>query len=377
MDEVMTQGLRGERLTVLRDLEGLTQEELSQTLHVSQGFLSKVEKGARPLPASLATEASAAFAVPLTFFTVDPGVTALGPFTFRKKASARIKDERRITALYTEASRLFYAASASSGYRTRQLPDPAEFDNDPELCASALRASAGLSGEEPVGNVTRLLELHGMGVITHLDQEEAKVSDHVGISRPTFINDRPLAATVHDLPGAVQRLSLGHEAGHWVFDGRREAPIVGTRSLEEARAFQFAGALLIPASVVRRRVTESLTLHGYMRIKADYGISIGAILRRARDLGVISPARYRSLSIQLSSQGWRYNEPVDVPSEQPRLLGQALQQVYGPRPILRGSEDCGIAPEHIQRWIGADPEDDQEPNVVHLSSRKLSSKESS
>ena len=66
--------------------------------------------------------------------------------------------------------------------------------------------------------------------------------------------------------------------------------------------------------MIRQRVTENLLLHGYMRIKADYGISIAAIIRRAKDLGVITAARYRSLSIQISSQGWRLNEPVEVGS---------------------------------------------------------------
>lgn len=372
----VTGALRGERLTVLRDLNGLTQDQLSQTLQVSQGFLSKVEKGTRPMPASLATQASSAFSVPLSFFTVDPGVAGIGPFTFRKKANARIKDERRVTALYTEAARLFFETSTTSGYLARQLPEPADFDNDPEHCASALRTSARLSGDEPVPNVTRLLELHGVGVITHLDQPGAEISDHFGISRPTFINDRPLVATVHELPGAVQRLSLGHEAGHWVFDGRRDAPILSTRALEEARAFQFAGALLLPETVVRKRVSETLSLHGYMRIKADFGISIGAILRRAKDVGVISPARYRSLSIQLSSQGWRYNEPVEVPKEEPRLLGQALQKVYGSRPVFRASEASGIAPAHIRRWIGTTPQDHENQNVVQLSKRKSSQKAS-
>lgn len=369
MTESPLEGLRGERLAVLRDLNGLTQDELAQTLGVSQGFLSHVEKGTRPLPSSLATQASSAYHLPLTFFKADPGVAGLGPFTFRKKASARVKDERRITALYTEAARLFHDVSAASGLQVRQLPDPAELDYDPELCAAAIRTSAGLSADEPVKNVTRLLERHGVGVVTQLDEALTTVSDHLGVSRPTSLNTRPLVAIVHELPGAVQRLSLGHEAGHWIFDGQRQTAIAGTRSLEEERAFRFGGALLIPEQVVRRRITENLSLHGYMRVKAEYGISIAALIRRAKDLDVISPSRYRSLSIQLSSQGWRLNEPVYVAQETPRLLDQALRQVHGPRPVRRASDEHGIDPRLLRRWIGeSETAIDDHANVIELRS---------
>lgn len=352
MNDHPTGDLHGQRLTALRDLNGLTQEDLARALGVSQGFLSHVEKGTRPMPTSLAVGASAAYSVPLTFFSADPGVAGLGTFTFRKKANARVKDERRITALYTEAARLFHTLSDESGYQPHQLPDPADFADDPEACAAALRTSAGLAPDEPVKNVTRLLERHGIGVVTRLDDVGTTVSDHAGVSRPTFLNDRPLVATVHELPGHIERLSLGHEAAHWIFDGQRKAPITSTRGLEEARAFEFAGALLIPEAVVRQRVSESLSLHGYMRIKADYGLSIAAIIRRGKDLGVITAARYRSLSIQLSSQGWRLNEPVEVAQEVPRLLGQALIKVHGQRPLHQASAKYGIAPQLIQRWIG-------------------------
>lgn len=363
--------LNGDRLTVLRDLKGLTQADLATKLDVSQGFISHVEQGTRPLPVSLAIQASETFRVPLSFFSADPGVAGIGPFTFRKKSRASVRDERRVTALYTEAARLFFSLSLTSGFRTRDLPKPQDYGDDPELCAQALRASAGLAKDEPVVNVTRLLERHGIGVISRLyDGLENEVSDHVGISRPTVLNDRPLVAITHQLPGAVQRLSLGHEAGHWIFDGQRDTPVAKIRSVEEARAFRFGGALLLPAETVQKRVTEDLALHGYLRLKAEYGISVGAIVRRSKDLGVISPARYRSLNIQISSQGWRRQEPVEVAHEEPRLIGQALKKVHGDRPLARASSHHGIEPSLITLWIGETKSEDIPSNVSRLRRRE-------
>ena len=137
-----------------------------------------------------------------------------------QEASARAKDERRVTALYTEAARLFHAVSSASGFQPRQLPDPANFERDPEACAVTLRRSAGLAPDEPVKNVVRLLERHGIGVVVApLDDSQTAISDHLGVSRPTSLNDRPLIATVHELPGAVQRLQPRSRG--WTLDFRR------------------------------------------------------------------------------------------------------------------------------------------------------------
>lgn len=345
--------LRGERLTILRDLEGLTQKELAIDLASSQSFLSQVERGDRPMPAELAVAASGRFGLPLSFFAALEGPAGTGEFTFRKKSSALVRDERRVKALHLEAARLFYGVSAASHLAPADLPDPRAFANDPELCAEELRSSAGLGPDQPIRNMTRFVERLGVGVVLGLDAERETVSDHTGISRPSRLNDRPLIAVVGEVPGAVQRISIAHELGHLIFD-RDTGAIRGTRSPEEARAFRFAGAVLLPAEVVRARVTESLTLHAYLRLKAEYGISVPAILRRARDLGTISAARYRSLSIQLSSMGWRNNsqEPVQVAAERATLLKQALAKAARGQSLMHSAQRWGVAPTALVRWLG-------------------------
>ncbi len=349
---------RGERLTALRDLQGLTQKDLARALVVSQSFLSQIERGERPLPAELAVVAASMFSLPTSFFTVADGPAGAGEFTFRKKASALMRDERRIKALHVEAARLFHAVSLRSGLQPAILPEPAAVDNDPEVCAELLRGQAGLSPEQPIPNMTRFVERLGVAVIHGLDDASENVSEHTGISRPSRVNDRPLVAVVGRVPGAIQRISVGHELGHLIFDRDSAAAIRGTRSPEEARAYRLAGALLLPADVARRRITESLTLHAYLRIKADYGISVPGILRRAKDLGAISAARYRSLSIQLSSMGWRDQsaEPVPVAQEKPTLLKQAVTRVAGTRSIELAVQKWGIPPTTAARWLQTYPE---------------------
>lgn len=371
MNESSAGALDGSRLIVLRDLYRLTQIDLAAQLGVTQGFISHIETGARPMPTQVAIQASNVFGIPPKFFEVTSSAHLHSGFhTFRKTARSGVRDERRIQALFDEASRLFWNVSNSSGYRPLQFAKTAA--SDPEIAAEAVRAADGLGPTDPVRNVTRLIERQGVGVVSKLDDESRDVSDHKGISRPSRFNDRPLIAIVRDLPGVVQRLTLAHELGHLYFDGGLSKPIGSTRSPEERRAFRFAGALLIPERVMRKRVTETLTLHGYLPIKADYGMSVAAIVRRAYDLGLIQADRYRSLMIQHSSQGWRTHEPVEVTTEEPRLLAQACVKVYGRDPVSSVSHEVGIAPAMIRQWL-MQPENLESGNiaeVISLSQRR-------
>jgi len=344
----------GHRMTALRNIHGLTQGDLARRLEVGQSFLSQVERGARAVPDSMLLRASQEFALPLSFFTIMPNGADMGPVTFRKNSKATALDERRIVELFNEASRLYRHLGSESGYRTAELPDPAGFDGDPELIAESMRAAAGLAPGDPVRNAVRTTERLGIGVVDNLDHIDSRVPGHTAVSRPTHLADRPLVALVAELPGAVKRLTVLHELGHLIFDRDLSEP-VGIRSREEKRAYKFAGAYLLPASVVRQRVSESLNLHGYLPIKADYGISVAATIVRAKDLGVISTDRARSLQIQLAAQRWRYNEPVEVPDEQPLLLRQALGKVYGAQSTAKAANDVGVQPEWVTRWAHAKP----------------------
>lgn len=361
----------GQRLTALRQIYGLTQADLAGRLGVSQSFLSHIARGARPMPDSLVVDASREFGLPTSFFAVEQSRSAIGTVTFRKNSRASARDEARIVALYDEAARVFSAVSEESAYHSADLPDPAECDHNPELVAEAMRSAAGLALDDPVLNATRALERLGIGVIDNLDHLNDDSRGHTAVSRPSPFNERPVIALVADVPGAVKRLTLLHEAGHLIFDRGLSAPVSSTRSPEERRAYKFAGAYLLPEKVVRQRVSESLNLHGYLPIKADYGVSVGAIIMRARDLEVISSNRARSLQIQLSSQGWRNDEPVPVAAEKPVLLAQALRKAYGNQATVKAANDLGTAPEWLNQWTHAhaEPVASEPGKILDLTSR--------
>lgn len=52
---------------------------------------------------------------------------------------------------------------------------------------------------------------------------------------------------------------------------------------------------------------------------------MASLIRRAFDLQCISDRQYKRLNEQLSSQGYKTNEPIPLPPEQPGLLRQVVE----------------------------------------------------
>ncbi|MAO45307.1 MULTISPECIES: helix-turn-helix domain-containing protein [Leeuwenhoekiella] len=96
-----------------------------------------------------------------------------------------------------------------------------------------------------------------------------------------------------------KRFTALHELGHLVlqFDSGIEHKVI------EKMCHQFAGAMLMPEKTFKREFggkRSSLSLNELISIKEEYGISIQAIMARAKDFEFISENRYRSFRIYIS-----------------------------------------------------------------------------
>ncbi len=340
----------GQRLLVLRELEGITQGQLADRLGVSQPTISSIEKAQRALPDDVLHKARVEFGLPRSFFFVGPFHLDVALPTFKKSSRARATDERRIVRHYREAARCFAEASLASGYHESMVPLDLE-TLDIEDAATEIRRLADIGNTEPIKNMTRLLERLGIGVVNDLDpRTDEPEPKHFGISVPATHNNRPLIALAATMPGAVMRFALAHELGHHIWDRRSGGTWRSTRAPEEKRAHAFAGALLLPRNVVQSHVTESLHLNGYLVLKSRYGVSVGACIMRAQQLGRISPERARSLHIQLTARGWRREEPVEVAAERPLLFAQALGRITDlSRPRIE--EATGLPSDLVFHWL--------------------------
>lgn len=356
----------GRRLLALRELLGLTQQDLAHTLGISQPTLSKIEKAERPLSTDLIERASHHYDLPSQFFHIPPGILDIGIPTFRKSSTARAGEERRILRTYREAARVYADAVETSGYHTNQIPSTLA-DLDADTAAGQIRRLAGTDATAPIGNMTRLLERLGIGVIWHLTPTDDGPSAHAGISIPAANPTRPLVALASHLPGDAARFTLAHELAHLIWDQDAQ-PWTSSRSPQEKRAHDFASALLLPADMIRTRVTDTLNLNGYLPIKADYGASLAAIIMAAKRLHAITPQRARSLFIQLSARGWRTQEPVHVGDEKPLLLTQALKRIttWNTHSI---ATTTAMPAATIARWTGQTIPDPTIINLTHWRTR--------
>ncbi len=348
----------GARLVALRELFELRLLDLAETLDVGAPFLSKVEKGHKPLPEALMIRAAAKYELPISFFTIAPPAIDEGVQTFKKNARATVRDEKRVSRLHKEATRLFRTASEATNYRTLELPDLADDEfEDAERLAAAMRQAFGIQGDGPVLNAIRALERHGIGVIDALGDTamERARQDHAGISMPHASATRPLVALVAELEGAEKRFTVMHELGHVLMDRDIAAPVLRRRDAVERRADRFARAMLLPAAEMKRSISPSLNLHGYLAIKAEFGVRVDMIVKRGEELGLIDQHRAKSLYIQRSSAGWGQHEPVEVADERPVLLRQSITKQFGPTPAAQAAAAVGTKTSWVERWAHLEP----------------------
>src|ERR1017187_3642038 len=118
----MPTALTGERIRTVRQLLGISQIELAQAASVSQSMISQVENGTKDATEDLLDAITKATATPRSFFDVMPPDLPLGTLRFRKLASARSGDTKRVKALFDEAFRVILDLLDGEDYPIPNLP---------------------------------------------------------------------------------------------------------------------------------------------------------------------------------------------------------------------------------------------------------------
>ncbi|GBE22317.1 MAG TPA: hypothetical protein ENH00_14555 [Actinobacteria bacterium] len=82
----------------------------------------------------------------------------------------------------------------------------------------------------------------------------------------------------------------------------------------------------MPRRDVRQELLFNFDVRHFAVLKGRWGTSIAALLRRARDLGVMEDRTYVSAMKTLSGRGWCKHGPGDLgPPEAPSLPQTAIQ----------------------------------------------------
>lgn len=308
--------ISGERVRHARELKSMTQKRLADLVGVSQAAIAQIEAGDFIASDDLVSAIAKHTGQPLGFFTQELGADfPLGSLLFRSHASMT-KKEMISTSRY---AREVYSLAVRLRARTRALPVKITklHDMSPERAADATRAHLGLSALDPIPHLLNILEWAGVVVLSVSNSN----------SRDAFslwFEDVPVIAIARDRPGDRGRLSIAHELGHLTLHSGKSR-----LEVDDTEAADFAAEFLMPEKAMRKEIRTPVTLSSLASIKPRWRVSIQALIRRAKDLSIITDRQYRYLFEQVSCMGWRTREPVEIEPEKPRALRQMAEMVYG------------------------------------------------
>jgi Zn-dependent peptidase ImmA (M78 family)/DNA-binding XRE family transcriptional regulator len=324
------------RLTWARRRRGLTKTKLAGEIGVDVRSVTGYETGEfSPDPARIDDLGRVLRFPQAFFFGDDMEEPAIDTASFRSmsKMSARQRD----TALGNGAIAMLLNAWIEANF---DLPEPdvpdLGRDAEPEAAAAAVRRAWGL-GELPIKNMIHLLESKGIRVFSlAIDAVEVDAFSLWRSNRPfVFLNAQKSAER--------GRLDAAHELAHLVL--HRHAAPNGQEAEKDANAF--ASALLMPPASVRAHAPRFATLEQLIRLKKIWGVSLAAMTYRLHTLGLLSEWHYRQLYMDISTRGYRKQEPDGGPRE----VSQVLQKVFA---ALRAK---GVSKDDIAEAICVHPQD--------------------
>jgi Zn-dependent peptidase ImmA (M78 family)/transcriptional regulator with XRE-family HTH domain len=339
-------------LVMTREAKGWSQRDLAQRTGLSQAVISKIESGAVEVSEERLTLLADKLDCPPKLLCqpaplVDNANTCLHHRRRASKLSAaatrRIEGIAHLTRLTvegifegvqvqleTDVEPAEFAAASSSAMSVEVRSEDASptlesgpFDlSRADSAARRLREQWHLTG--PIANLIETLEQHGILVVHR--SLGSRAQDGVS-SWPADLAQPPLIVINQDLPADRARFTVAHELGHLLL---HRTPSDNA----ENEANRFAGELLVPAADIVEELSGLTTgdFARLARLKEKWGVSIGMLVQRARDLEVISDRQFREFRVRLSRLGWDINEPGSLRPETPTLLNKAInigRETYG------------------------------------------------
>lgn len=347
------------RFKQARLVRGYSIVELAKLIGVSKQAVSQYELG-EAIPKAVTMMAIInALGFPKTFFYRDYKEHYVGNTFFRASTSAT---KRLREVQYNKAQLVSYIFSYLERYiefPKYNLPNTLKYDGQHwnrdtiEQLAEDSRVHWGLS-DLPINNIVNLIERNGMLVSSFT--MDAQNMD--AFCQPR--QGRPLIVFGNDKQSAVRRQFDGaHEIAHLLM---HKDEVYNQENLSreefnkmEEEANRFASAFLLPARAFERSI-KSTTLESYIELKKYWRVSIGAMLYRSRDLGIINDSRYTSLVKQMSMKKIRVREPLDdvIPIPEPQILKRSIEMLLenGVKNEQQLVQEIGMSGEMIETLCG-------------------------
>jgi Zn-dependent peptidase ImmA (M78 family)/transcriptional regulator with XRE-family HTH domain len=314
-----------ERLTLARRLRGLRKNQLAAAVETTPTAIGQYEAGVHRPSARTLSRLAMALGVPVEFFQAGHAPAALEAAHFRSLRATTQLERDQALAHGRIAADIVAALEARVEFPAIRLPEhpvaPDEIAGPgPVEAARLARATLlgpllGASG--PVPHMLRVLE--SAGVVAVVLPPTTERVDAFSVSA----YPRPLVL-LNPSKGDYwrNRFDSAHELGHLVMHADAEP---GSRIVED-QAHRFAAEFLMPADEIAGILPATADWTLLAELKSVWGVSMAALLYRARTLGVMKEVTYRNAMGTMTARGWRRGEPGPArPLERPTMLIRAIE----------------------------------------------------
>jgi Zn-dependent peptidase ImmA (M78 family)/DNA-binding XRE family transcriptional regulator len=341
------------RLRIARQAAMLRKKDLAERIGVSAAAISQYESGTTSPATKTVAALSLALGVPADYFIGDRPLGE-APTTTAHFRSLRATTQQERDRAFAHALQTWeLARSLEQFVRFPKFDLPMDLAIHPADPIGAAEAAARLAREaleldtRPIPNMVRLLESRGI-VCTRLPAQTRRVFAF-SCDFPT----RPVVVLAAERSHrAAGRFDTAHELAHLLVHHDEEP---GSHAVER-QAHAFASEFLAPASEIGDLLPRSVNWRVLLDLKNVWGISIQALLFRARSLGIMADNTYRRAVTELNARGWRTEEPGDDGNaEYPVMLSRALD-VLEERGLGMGdlAKRCRLSSETVRTIIAAD-----------------------
>lgn len=318
-----------EDLKNIRRMRGLTLDEVCQKLDrlVSKQALSKYERGKMRPSVQVLDALLKIYHVPSSCFQPVFPIKVDG-WNFRRGELLSTKEEVAIKSEICRCLQQYLCLEDKLGmltsFKSPFFSTKYSSIDDMEAAAMALRKKWNL-GKDAILSVCRMMENAGVKVIElDLGERVDGLSGWVNRKIPfVVLNQRNVTVE-------RKRFTALHELGHLLFHFLENFDI----RTKEKYCHRFASALLFPMEMVyeafgRRR--SALSLEELVELKNSYGMSVAALVHRARDLHVITEVYYNHIFDEYIKknkleEGWGGYLLPDKAERYQRMLRRALSE---------------------------------------------------
>lgn len=356
------------RLTQARQLAGLTKKELAEAVGVTPAAIGQYEAGTNGVRPSLISRLAEVLDFPIEFFAAGRphGKLDASMVHFKSLRSTRNYQRDKAKSFAEQVWELAYVIERYVVLPPVDLPGfiseaayPSEpLSRIPQEAARELRQHWDL-GTGPISHLVRHIEARGVVTVFSGSDPDSTTVDAYStsrLSRPVIVLTTNRADDVY-----WHRFSAAHELGHLIIHD----DIAPGDPQQEREADAFAAEFLTPEDSIAPELPQRVDFARLLTLQRAWGVSIKSLIRRSRELGLISESSatraYQRLNVVRDQPGYRGEPVIRYLGEQPAMLSQAFDVALSEGlTMAKLTEELKWHAPRVRRFLGTV---DQRPNL--------------